>query len=164
MKSKFPIIMLPTNKASRIDLFTSSNTLILANRNVKTINNQHLYILSDKEITKDCIWYIDDTNTVRKNVVNDADYWAVRKDYRAIIATTDILSTANEHSSVRHYKHVPRIPESFIPVYIDANNNRKQITEIDLDMEECNGDGMGGCCAHDICKFLKTTDNTVIIL
>lgn len=43
-------------------------------------------IVSDGEINSDDCWYVDDTNTIRKSITNDADYWKARKDYTKIIA------------------------------------------------------------------------------
>ena len=47
---------------------------------IKSINA----IVSDAEINSDEVWYVDDTNTVRKSITNDADYWKARKDYKKI--------------------------------------------------------------------------------
>lgn len=51
--------------------------------------HQHLYIVSDNEI-KEGNWYIDDTNLIRQSVTSNKTYWANRKTYKKIEATTDI--------------------------------------------------------------------------
>lgn len=40
------------------------------------------------ERPKQTQWYLDDVNQVRIVYINDYDYWAQRKDYKCIIAST----------------------------------------------------------------------------
>jgi hypothetical protein len=54
-------------------------------KNIHKIN-QNIYITSDEYIG---LSYYLDGNLVRKGVVDDKDYWEVRKDYKKIILTTD---------------------------------------------------------------------------
>lgn len=74
---------------------------------------QHLYLTSSEEI-KMGDWYIDDTNTVRKSMISDKDYWAKRTHYRRIEATTD--------TSLR----LPLIREKFIQQYIESQGSIKE--------------------------------------
>lgn len=46
---------------------------------------QRLVITSDEPVGSG--WYIDDNNLIRKSVTDDADYWAVRKNYKRVEAT-----------------------------------------------------------------------------
>ena len=48
--------------------------------------NQNVYITSDEYIGLN--WYLDG-ELIRKGVIDDEDYWSVRKDYKKIIMTTD---------------------------------------------------------------------------
>jgi hypothetical protein len=52
----------------------------------KTIAKLNIYITSDEYIG---LSYYLDGNLIRKGVVDDKDYWEVRKDYKKIILTTD---------------------------------------------------------------------------
>jgi hypothetical protein len=54
-------------------------------RNIQDIK-ENIYITSDEYIG---LSYYLDGNLVRKGVVDDKDYWEVRKDYKKIILTTD---------------------------------------------------------------------------
>ena len=51
-----------------------------------TLDGLKIYITSDEYIG---LSYYLDGNLVRKGVIDDKDYWEVRKDYKKIILTTD---------------------------------------------------------------------------
>lgn len=90
---------------------------------------QHLYFTSDEQI-KESDWYIDDTNTIRKSITSDINYWQQRKDYRKIIATTDTSLGLPEPS------------KEFIQSYIEAYNKQSPITEVMIEYESlsCKGE------------------------
>jgi hypothetical protein len=54
-------------------------------RNIQDIK-ENIYITSDEYIG---LSYYLDGNLVRKGVIDDKEYWKVRKDYKKIILTTD---------------------------------------------------------------------------
>lgn len=56
---------------------------------------QGIVVVDEKDRNID--WYIDDTNTIRKSVNNDKEYWAVRPNYYKVIAT-------------KHFRLSPDIP------------------------------------------------------
>ena len=80
---------------------------------------QHLYLISDREIKMDD-WYMDDTNAVRKCIVDDKGYWSKRTHYKKIEATTD--------SSLS----LPIIQQSFIEKYVSAQG---EIDAVNIEME-----------------------------
>ena len=84
------IHVLPTSQPSSIWInyvvkrliygqFTSNDTKI-------NCQNQNIYITSDEYIGLS--WYLDG-DLVRKGVIDDEDYWSVRKDYKKIVMTSD---------------------------------------------------------------------------
>lgn len=119
----YKLVMLPTEKASKIWIDNDTKKLVYGIYSLNSNNciNQRLYITSNQEITKDCKWYIDDTNTVRENVVNDIDYWAARKDYKEIIASSDKSITPNSW--------IDLLSNDWI---IDEYNKNKVLPDIEL--------------------------------
>jgi len=53
---------------------------------VKLEGNKSLLVDENTNI-RDGDWYLDDTNSVRKSITSDKDYWLQRPDYSKIIAT-----------------------------------------------------------------------------
>jgi len=86
------IHILPTDKPSfgKYLVINKEGKLCIWNTNTmgtqKTLVTQHIYITSDEYIG---LSYYLDGNLVRKGVIDDKDYWEVRKDYKKIILTTD---------------------------------------------------------------------------
>jgi hypothetical protein len=85
------IHVLPTEKPSRIRIGNNGNFVFGLTQNSITskndsYTNQHIYITSDEYIG---LSYYLDGNLVRKGVIDDKEYWEVRKDYKKIILTTD---------------------------------------------------------------------------
>ena len=86
------IHILPTDKPSRIiyndanDLCYQSNKSYKNDRKWMHRKKFNIYITSDEYIG---LSYYLDGSLVRKGVVDDKDYWEVRKDYKKIILTTD---------------------------------------------------------------------------
>lgn len=80
------IHILPADKPSRLSINYQTNLLQLGLENRMFHDNINIYITSDEYIG---LSYYLDGNLVRKGVVDDKDYWEVRKDYKKIILTTD---------------------------------------------------------------------------
>ena len=81
------IHILPTDKPSRLIQSEDDELMLLNELYENTYNiNKHIYIISDEYIG---LSYYLDGSLVRKGVVDDKDYWEVRKDYKKIILTTD---------------------------------------------------------------------------
>jgi len=81
--------LLPTEKPSILYLNTKANQLCRSYSVTSqggNVSNRHIYITSDEYIG---LSYYLDGNLVRKGVVDDKEYWEVRKDYKKIILTTD---------------------------------------------------------------------------
>lgn len=78
----------PTGKPSRLQLFEGINEFEFELCSKDSFFNKgvHIYITNDEYIG---LSYYLDGDLVRKGVVDDADYWKVRKDYKKIILTTD---------------------------------------------------------------------------
>ncbi len=122
--------MLPTEKAKNVFLIKGNNTGSLEkvsqtlSYNEKWQNPfytpQHLYILSGEEIKKG--EYITDYNVIVKYIdsgIVDPNKSLVK--YKKVIATTD------------KSLGLPLIHDSFLPPFIKAYNEGKQITEVDLE-------------------------------
>jgi hypothetical protein len=84
------IHVLPTDKPSRLvkQKYDTIDRLCLADMATKRAEYKrfNIHITSDEYIG---LSYYLDGSLVRKGVVDDKDYWEVRKDYKKIILTTD---------------------------------------------------------------------------
>lgn len=158
---KAKIVMLPTNQKAKegmiylkpkIGIFnkTSSEN---HNNNVYNCNPQHLYIISDDEITnKDLLntndyyyirnhyneWYVGKYNGVSFDFINndgnfDSNLFVCKK----IIATTDsslkietILSTQE-----RKLKSLPQPSKQFIEKFVEEYNRENIITDVSVEYE-----------------------------
>ena len=112
----------------------------------RIFTGQHLYFVSSEKIGSGD-WYIDDTNSLRKSVTDDEDYWSVRQDYLKVIATTDKVLTkcvyCNGNYMYDHnmgcerrrgsYHRVKLIPNYFVKEYVDSNG---KIEEVQLESKE----------------------------
>ena len=83
------IHVLKTDKPSRLYIGDNQNFVFgMIQTSIQSRNdyftNQHIYITSDEYIG---LSYYLDGSLVRKGVVDDKDYWEVRKDYKKIILT-----------------------------------------------------------------------------
>jgi hypothetical protein len=76
----------------------------------KTIPSQNVYITSDEYIGLN--WYLDG-DLVRKGVIDDEDYWSVRKDYKKIVLTNDPKLLRDD---------VQEIDEKFLNWFVDNSN------------------------------------------
>lgn len=131
MKKTCKVIMLPTDKASKLCL-ADDNKLVLSDKGEDLdyiINRQHLYITSDDEIKKGD-WTIDigckephgrlttiDNQTELDRYINADNGYNIKK----VIASTDPSLG------------LPLIPESFIQAYVKAEG---KIDEVQVEYEE----------------------------
>jgi hypothetical protein len=182
MKKTFPIIMLPTRDSSSMAIICNKLYHVsdeegnpyehkefekeYLDKDNHTLP-QCLYILSDDAIRKND-WAFDPMHNNFFNAISDDIPPFLERRCKKVIATINgSLKIKKFKSGVfKDLKYdLPQIPQSFLHTYIKAHNAGKTITEIDLEVEECIGDGMGGCCAHGTCIFLKKDDlNNVIVL
>ena len=137
MKLKRKAVMLPTNKkandSSCMALDTQLNKLLSAKEYLVTHFNsndrfktQHLYILSDEEI-KVGDWYFDEClDKPRKCITDNKEYWAVRKNYKKIIATTD------------KSLELPEPPPEFIDKFIREYNKGNVIQNVMVEYDAYN--------------------------
>jgi len=184
MKKTFKVIMLPTEKASRICILASNKlnygAEALASNNTTL---QHLYIISDDEI-KEGDWFIDIDNIPYQAKTPMLSIIANSKLCSKIVATTDKSLNGKSDSGLQMCLcgtwqigkdgypgckgncHTLDIPESFIQAYIKAYNEGKPITEVDLEMTKTIKESRPGVYEINlpIIEVIKTrTDNTVII-
>lgn len=174
----YKVVMLPTEKASDLCLYTpqthdvSNNILNYGNYNQRLYGldkkplYQHLYIISDEEI-KEGDWFY---NLATKEVLfasKDMLSWNMNatqehKGWKKIVATTDkSLGEPRPHSQALAY-----IPTSFIEAYIKAYNEDKPITEVDLEMYEHIIGNQGSMAFPNFETELRIKtrpDNTVIV-
>ena len=123
MFKRCQIVVLSTEKASNIWKSIFNNTINYSKELTKTHIPQELYITSDEKIKLND-WYIDDVDQVRQNFIDDKEYWAVRKDYKKVISSTD------------KSLNLPQPSDSFIKAYIEAYNSGNPITKVMVEYEE----------------------------
>ena len=123
------VVMIATDKRTRIDKIRNSlrYSIYLIPSNAFS-EFQHLYIISNEEI-KEGDWYIDDINTIRQSITSDKDYWAVRQDYKKIIATTN-TSLYVPITQDKPFDELPQPSDSFIKKYIEEYNKGNIITKM----------------------------------
>lgn len=129
------VVMIPTNQKLKNGIWLRSakfgtdqhlfNNIYSAVCGPALMNEcyQHLYITSDDKINAED-WYIDDTNTIRKAITSDPDYWEVRPEYKKIIATTD----TSLFTGVKF--NLPQPSSQFIKKYVDSYNKGEIITDV----------------------------------
>jgi len=83
MEKKRNLWVIPTDNPSRLFYNVGGALLFTKWDNYNGVN---IYITSDEYIG---LSYYLDGNLVRKGVIDDKEYWEVRKDYKKIILTTD---------------------------------------------------------------------------
>lgn len=143
---KVQIVMLPTDKATRLYLYTKDNSLTYYHKpqqgggNYPEVINQNLYILSDEEIVPDIDWKIDLlTNRISKAKSNYDGMQYIKK----IISSTD------------EFLKLPRPSDAFLKKYCEMNGGIKYAY---VEMEEVNTD------YHIFEDRLKVaSDNTISI-
>ena len=127
--------MLPTKEASQLGFLSKIGKdrgdlrlFKIESPNILDSENQHLYVISDEQIKENDYFY----STVTKEIKICSKEWADRINlepseitvWKKIIATTD--KSLNIHL----------IPTSFLPVFVEAYADNKQITEVSLIMED----------------------------
>lgn len=134
---KVQIVMLPTDKATRLYLYTKDNSLTYYHKpqqgggNYPEVINQNLYILSDEKIVEgEEGWkYCFNTNTILpiRHCEN-----GLCKDCKKIIATTDESVTIKYFShysqdlvkvAVYKDKGLPRPSDAFLKKYCEMNGS-----------------------------------------
>lgn len=140
MKKEFSIILLPTDKESRIYIETMGELVYLDETYLtEGKTNQHLYILSDEEI-EEGEWCLD---TIKNKIVK-ANSVLISDLFKKIIASTDPSL------------NLLPISDSFIKEYVKAHNEGKKIDVVELEVET-------GYPPFDCIKGLKlSSDGSVI--
>ena len=160
MNKTHKVVMLPTQKSKNVgDIVMRPSDRRLATINVLTVDdpqeaiNQHIYAISDDKIKKGD-WAIHPSKGVYQ-AIRDLDELSGSKK---IVASTDANLFMYLEKFPGRYP-LPLIHESFVKVFINAHNNGKPITEVDLEMEEL--PSFGNIPTSYIIK--TRPDNTVII-
>ena len=155
------VVMLATDKRTRIDKIRNSlrYSIYLIPSNAFS-EFQHLYIISNEEI-KEGDWYIDDINTIRQSITSDKDYWAVRQDYKKIIATTN-TSLYVPITQDKPFDELPQPSDSFIKKYIEEYNKGDVITNVLVEYEI--GKSYSGNSGLEIKQWLKVDSNNTITI
>jgi len=164
MKKTHKVVMLPTEKASRIHL--ANNKLIYGKElftDGLTGRNQHLYITSNDEIKEGdwCLFFWDggQLGSDKPQQYQPSKGHVLNDGLKKIVATTDTSLKVTDLISDKYAVYVPQLPESFIQAYIKAYNEDKPITEVDLEMD-CDHNQM----PNKVIDIIKTRpDNTVIV-
>ncbi len=119
---KFPLVMLPTEKASKLFVDETYNKGRLSEGLFMIHSNcQHLYILSDEKIKiGDCV----------KHGLVDLIYIVNKDNYEASIhnKSKKIIATTDKSLGLS------LIHDSFLPIFISAYNKGKRITEVSLEV------------------------------
>lgn len=129
----FNVVMLPTEKASLLGLTNGKLYYSEFGHMTDIWEGQHLYILSDEKI-KEGDWVLHNSGYISQvlgfNIdaikLLDAQRWT--KDCKKIVASTDKEITPETW-----------IHDSFVNVFLLSYNNKKQITEIKLDIVPYDG-------------------------
>lgn len=180
-KAENCIVKYPNGKVSWTDQFHTKSF-----RDAANVIAVHLYVLSDGKIEVGD-WYI----LIPEDQIKQASQDIIpHRDFKKIVATSDksiviegkcwcMKPEAGGCSQCN--KFLPQLPESFIKAYIEAYNDNRQITEVDLEIElnQCDGcqrgipviDGIHkddqafgiGCTRHLYNKIKTRPDNTVIV-
>lgn len=165
MFKRAKVVMLPTNqKAPEGTLYLQHNQLRISqgsitnainqNKNNKSVNHQHLYILSDEEIKAGYLAMnmYNNTNTIFKITKVLADgyegqklnepniFYGLSKTLKKIIATTDSSLTTDGFSTQLEpntyiQRPLPQPSQSFIEKYVEKYNKGEQITDILVEYE-----------------------------
>lgn len=170
MKKTFKVVMLPTEKPSKIGLL--NDRLYLFNGKLEdkypsgSYKNINLYIISDDEI-KEGDWVLNkEINEIyqRKHYNNGKS--KLSEQEKKIVATTDKSLDVTDHrvSPVPNFCDMPQLPESFTQAYIKAYNEGKPITEVDLEIEYFITVPQGNYSKEDYGYQIKTRPNNTVII
>ena len=175
----YPIVMLPTEKASRIHL--ANNKLIYCKElftDGLTGRNQHLYIIVDRKEDDESTWIKEgdwclffwgggQLGSDKPQQYQPSKGHVLNDGLKKIVVTTD--TNINEPKTKEKdvaYAMLPQIPESFMQAYIKAYNEGKPITEVNLEMEIdyiTNATPPTKPMDSTVYKIKTRPDNTVII-
>lgn len=145
------IHLLPTPKPSRlVTEMGFKNYLKSPTIGDLDIQPQNIYITSDEYIG---LSYYLDGDLVRKSVINDIDYWVVRKDYKKIILTTD-QDLINDG--------VQAIPDEFLEWFVkNPSCDEIEIQEnYTQEQNACKEVCEGTCHSFFECKYVDETDSS----
>lgn len=180
------VVMLPTEKATRITKYQicrnktgEEDRLSLHDRDTCYSGsvNQHLYLISDREIKEgDYIILIDRIEkiisiegiNIKHTSVNEKRgfSYSLINHCLKIEATTDNLKYLQNHSlkdnreDFNTVESIPNIPQSFIEAYIKSKGTIKEV-QIEIDIDEINELSSGNTPSEYLVKTRE--DNTVII-
>ena len=142
MLKKCKIVMLPTNKPSKLgDLATyqkrSLSKVIKEGVNPKdsTVQFWNLYIISDDEIKKGDYIYCTITNAIEIAKYNH-DY--LIRDWKKVIATTDTSLYIHQKETIslpERVFYLPQPSQQFIQKYIEEYNRGNIITDVLVEYE-----------------------------
>lgn len=158
MKKTVNVVMLPTEKASKIGL--NKDKLYFTDRAVQ-YESQHLYIISDEEIKEGDYVYVESLGIIKcsESLLRNKD---IKNDKKGkVIATTDTsLEYLKEYPcggwdggqlvpNVPLPHKLPLIPESFINLFIERYNEGNIIDKVEVELidnghEEWYGDDYNG--------------------
>lgn len=165
------IILLPTNNESVI-CGTKELYYRGLHPQIDSLQNHHLYILSDEEI-KNGDYHINIINNKISNY-NLGKLNPNYKNYKKIIATTDTslyILDEPEYPRLSFSNQSPQIPHPFIQYYITEYNKGNIITEVNVEYKDYsipNGTKSYVSNTGDIidisCKLVINPDNTINII
>jgi hypothetical protein len=183
MKKLVKIIMLPAERSGLVIIGDDERRKMYYKENqdafikAEAVNPQHLYLTYEEEIKKgDWTYAVGDKSLTQFNNKGaiDAYYKGLNegKPYMKIykvIATTNTSLTYDTaifgNETIRNWKQLPQIPESFIKDYVEAQGNIKEVL---VEYEKNNNSGGQHCplgldVNDDIYTIKLRPDNTVII-
>ena len=182
MKKKCKVVMLPTEKASKLikyidgvsELQFREATIGWTHSHGLHIEPQHLYLISDDESIKEDDWiYIIKTVLNSKKVDRYLEGMFERTGlkkgihYFKVIASTDPelgYYKQTETQIAKYMTMLPRIPESFIKAYVKANGIDEVMVEYAMYDKKTNKPWL---CVWNLGLAywrLKLTDNNEVIL
>jgi hypothetical protein len=138
MKKQVDVVMLPTEKASRILLSKRDGEICFSSVETKedsTFKPQHLYFLSDDEIKEGDWVYHKLLKSVFKIDLRevDEDYIKEAKNIKKIIATTDESLRWNNDNDVQiidnHHCKLPRPSNEFLKKFCELGSVDKVLVE-----------------------------------
>jgi len=188
MKKTHPVVMLPTEKATKLTLQDGIGLYMgdIEEAGNSAWRNQHLYILSDE--TADEGDYVvvggKGVRQVVKTDTKDPSKWVVTGESSAVLsfvyrgACKKIIATTDKSLGIKYDKNpefygsgmfnkkllFPQIPESFIQAYIKAYNEGKPITEVDLEMITEYPDAESSIHSVNGKMIIKTRDDGSVII
>lgn len=143
----YKVVMLPTEKASNIflrpnyHLFHSIGLFAQTGQSINSeVIGQHLYITSDEEIKEGDFIYENNLNKkIKIYEVYKRNSNLVFFRFENVPIKLEKSNNAKKVNASTDKAITPSswIPDSFVKVYIESYNNKKPITEVSLEIEEC---------------------------